>query len=367
MRTLIVLAAVACLAGRAHAWPQQSVAEAIQLAKSRLSDKQNPLPSNEVAELSYVLSKLQILSSSKLIDPRNRRACDVGGDVLVLRGAVVFSTDTLLECPTIRFVGASIRVERGSALVLLARTIDLDGDSSINGIGMPGEAGTAGANRPDWQSQGDGDYWAARRDCQSSPGNPAVGGPGTSGGNGGNGAVIIVAPDATLYGFDAKRVQTEGGPGGPGGPGGQGALLRNGRNFYCDGCMVRCPSGPSGPVGSQGTNGRVIVLPFVPPSFERFDDASQYRLYPDPRVSKGKLRVWIQNLHRSDPVVFEIWDRNAQNHALQWQLGGGETLERDVDTPAFQLKLVWVGHHSKPANEQPRPDVGWRLDFKRVQ
>jgi hypothetical protein len=50
-----------------------------------------------------------------------------------------------------------------------------------------------------------------------------------------------------------------GGAGGPGGVGGEGTTLRNGRQFYCDGCMWTCRTGLRGPTGEVGRDGTIFV------------------------------------------------------------------------------------------------------------
>ncbi|MBN4054922.1 hypothetical protein JYT15_00275 [Acidimicrobium ferrooxidans] len=118
------------------------------------------------------------------------------------------------------------------------------------------------------------------------------------------------------------------------------------------------------PMGKPG-NLAVSWPTFSPPSFERFDAASDFRLFRDPRVTPGKLQINLENKHKGDRVVFELWKQGMGRHAFQWQLRPSQKLTRTITSTAFPVKLVWVGHASRNANQVPDPHTGWTLEFRR--
>ncbi len=109
-----------------------------------------------------------------------------------------------------------------------------------------------------WISQGDADYWAALGDCRNNPSHFDRGKDGRPGEQGGDGAVVVFRVKPSK--LELLDVTVDGGEGGPGGRGGSGRLLKNGRNHYCDGCTMNCPSGDSGRKGPRGSRGEKIIL-----------------------------------------------------------------------------------------------------------
>jgi hypothetical protein len=107
---------------------------------------------------------------------------------------------------------------------------------------------------------------------------------------------------------------------------------------------------------------------FQEPAHEDFDGAyAKYRLYRDPRVAPGVLRVRMVNLHGSDRAVWEIWQRGQGRHTYRWEQGGSSTLEREVPIPSWPMDLVWVGHATRTPNATPDRETGWTLDWVRVK
>lgn len=178
----------------------------------------------------------------------------------VVSGVVTRSGDTLIDCPTVVFSAQSaLRIRNGFGLLINAMSVLVEGKASIDAIGDDGARGDPGDSiQGEWHSRGDPDYWAAVNDCRSNPRHPDRGKQGRPGRDGRNGSVVIlrVAPDKP----NLLNVETGAGRAGPGGPGGTGRLLRNGRNYYCDGCTTNCPSGDVGPSGKTGDAGAYLLL-----------------------------------------------------------------------------------------------------------
>lgn len=179
--------------------------------------------------------------------------CRVSG-VEQFQGNVTFA-----HCTKLVFADGAQLIVTGATYVRFdVPRIEVDGTATIIANGRPGRIGDRGANNPNepWNSRGDTDYWSARSDCTNNASHPDRGGRGGSGGNGEAGADIFLLRGPVR---GVLIVEARGGSGGQGGPGGSGRLLRNGRNFYCDGCMYNCPSGPPGENGSPGRDGDIHV------------------------------------------------------------------------------------------------------------
>ena len=107
---------------------------------------------------------------------------------------------------------------------------------------------------------------------------------------------------------------------------------------------------------------------FTEPGFEDFDgEFARYRLYRDPRVAPGTLRVRMSNQHPSDWAVWEIWQRGSGGHDKRWEQGGSSYLERDIPTPPWPIDLVWVGHRTRTPNAVPDAETGWSVDLVRIR
>jgi hypothetical protein len=153
--------------------------------------------------------------------------------------------------------GTRIRVGDGTCLIIRAQEILLEGDVFVDGRGVNGRNGSNGAHLGDWSSKGDGDFKQALDECRSNPDHKDRGKNGADGEEGGPGAIIVLSPEPTGPGKIDVRVN--GGAGGAGGRGGPGRLLRNGRQNYCDGCMMNCPPGQDGHPGRRGKTGRYVT------------------------------------------------------------------------------------------------------------
>ena len=177
-----------------------------------------------------------------------RSARLVTGDLSVEQGDVWLDDCLSLQSDT------TVHVRHGAKLVIRAKKILLNGHAlRVDGAGDPGSIGSTPPARPPWVSQGDADYWAALSACRSHADNPATGLPGGVGGQGGMGATIVF--DVMPTGPGSFSCVAPGGTGGKGGNGGAGSLLRNGRNYYCDGCTASCPNGAAGSDGAPGPPG----------------------------------------------------------------------------------------------------------------
>jgi hypothetical protein len=107
---------------------------------------------------------------------------------------------------------------------------------------------------------------------------------------------------------------------------------------------------------------------FVEPPMQGFDyDWAHYRLYRDPRVKPGTLRVRTTNRHPHDRAVLEIFRRGDWNHTHRWEHGPASgPVEATVDVPPWPMDLVWVGHKTVRG---PTLDAttGWTLDWERIK
>ena len=179
--------------------------------------------------------------------------CRVSG-IEQFRGNVTFA-----HCAALVFAnGAQLIISGATSVRIDVPQIEVNGTARIIANGRPGRVGDRGPNNPrePWNSRGDDDYWSARADCTNNASHPDRGGRGGRGGDGEAGPNIFLLRGPVR---GVLNVEARGGAGGSGGPGGSGRLLRNGRNFYCDGCMYNCPSGPSGENGSPGRDGDIYV------------------------------------------------------------------------------------------------------------
>ncbi len=103
---------------------------------------------------------------------------------------------------------------------------------------------------------------------------------------------------------------------------------------------------------------------FQPPQMTRMDDASDYRIYRDPRVPPGTLRVTVTNRHLTDPVSF--WLRQSPDRRTkEFRRGGSSAASEDVPTPSYPLNLEWAGHVDITPPTQPDMSTGWSLDWFR--
>lgn len=162
--------------------------------------------------------------------------------------------------------GVVITVDAAARVDIGATSIQVQGGGTatiqVTGVrGAPGSAGANGSSFPFWTSGGGGpdpevEYNNAKKDAQNSPANTCHGHAGETGKRGGSAEVFLPAGftvDGTLV------VRAIGGPGGDGGAGGRGTTLRNGRNFYCDGCQFACSTGATGGTGPEGAAGSIFV------------------------------------------------------------------------------------------------------------
>lgn len=101
------------------------------------------------------------------------------------------------------------------------------------------------------------------------------------------------------------------------------------------------------------------------PAFARFDDASEWRLYPARDVAKGQLVITMVNRHSSDGIVFEQW-RTSSGHTFAQHLAGGGSSTTNVPLDYIQ-RLVWVGHYDIQINKALDGETGWRLDWTRTR
>lgn len=184
------------------------------------------------------------------------------------------------------------KVQEGQSVSIKVNDIAAtSGNFVVEVVGGAGAAGSPGASGGEWSSQGDGDYWEARRACeadQTPANNGQQGGPGGTGGNSGDVHLDCLLKDYKIIDWTPQlkkielkpgwEVELRGGPGGPGGPGGQGKLLKNGRQNYCDGCMYHCRSGPPGNTGPLGNAGKLLV------EGKPFDEASGGKLKGSPKT-----------------------------------------------------------------------------------
>ena len=230
----------------------QLLEDAVRRLDARLRDEDTPAADR--VRIRRLLSEVK-----RLRDP-----AAVGFNVVpcssvpyVLDQVMSVTSDTVYACPVI-VLGAGLRMRVEDATVFFrADEIQAATGAAIDGHGAAGAAGARGEDRGStWNSRGDSDYWDALNSCRANPGHPDRGGAGEPGGNGRGGARIVfaVVPVGTVV------VATDGGVGGPGGLGGNGRLLRNGRNYYCDGCTMNCPVGPPGPSGGKGEDGFAYYL-----------------------------------------------------------------------------------------------------------
>lgn len=185
---------------------------------------------------------------------RRFRAADNGQPANTIAG------DTAIRCGRILFeAGAVVRIQNGAHVEFSATdsiAVVGAGGATVDGTGEPGRAGLPAPNRGDvWTSQGDDDYWKARAGVEGNPNHPDRGPKGGKGWKGGQGASIVFNKIV-----DGQLTCTaKGGAGGPGGSGGRGRLLRNGRQFYCNGCMYDRP-GEGGDTGDPGDDGSCSYL-----------------------------------------------------------------------------------------------------------
>ena len=229
--------------------------EAIRAFQVRLKDEKDE---TERRRINRILTALKRFANPITLNANGRMDCD--GDIFQMPAKLELQQDTIIKCREIRIPhGSFVSVRHGVALFLDAEMIVVEGEATINGTGEPGSPGRPGRSiEGSWQSQGDSDYWAALNGCRSNPKHPERGEDGGPGGRGGDGAIIVFSTKPSKR--TVLNVIYDGGVGGQGGPGGQGRLLRNGRNYYCDGCTMNCPSGNTGQQGLPGTKGDYIIL-----------------------------------------------------------------------------------------------------------
>jgi len=181
----------------------------------------------------------------------------VPASVFTFGGTREFDGNVTVSARQIVFApGSVVRVRNGSTLELRAESIVVEGTATIDGTGEPGVPGSPGPDNAELPLDllPDSNYKSIRNRVASSENDPLRGHKGADGGSGGPGATIVLSRHA-LGG--ALIIKVKGGPGGPPGPGGSGRLIRNQRQFYCDGCMYS-RNGPDGHKGPDGPNGRVI-------------------------------------------------------------------------------------------------------------
>jgi hypothetical protein len=216
-------------------------------------------PGDQRNQLQRIVEELRNFSIATTVQRRVSCSDEVKQE-LVLSGEKEYSERTLVSCKRIVLeAGLKLKIRNGAAVYFDATVIEVKGAVSIDGSGQPGPAGGPGESvNGEWQSRGDNDYWQAVKECQGNSGHPDRGKPGGAGGEGSPGAIVFWGKEPRS--FSQVEVKTDGGLGGRGGPGGHGRLLKNGRNNYCGGCMMNCPSGPDGPSGKRGPEGRSLVL-----------------------------------------------------------------------------------------------------------
>jgi uncharacterized caspase-like protein len=201
------------------------------------------------------------------------------------------STDTTIRGDTVCLEAASIVIRGSHSLTIQATTVRVLNQSSIEGDGSPGAAGSPGYNaftstqggclqgnfmpdadgRLSWCTQAEDDWRSANDGCRRSPpSDPCeIGGPGSAGEDGAPGPSVIfdVQEPPQLSGLALHLI---GGAGGAGGAGGLGA-----RHYYLPECPsdyrrlrpsaiaprppFDCPPGPSGAAGAAGAAGHCLV------------------------------------------------------------------------------------------------------------
>lgn len=219
--------------------------------------EQRPERKDDIAPRLRLVAELRRLLSPVTFDTID---C-TSAEPYVFQNLQVISSDTIVTCPSVLPASVQVRVARGST-VYFKESVTFEAGARLLGDGEEGRAGDRGTNvEPPWNSQGDGDFAAALTQCRADPNSSERGGRGGPGRQGGPGAIIVFAKKPTMVsGTLSAAVPVAGGAGGARGPGGSGRLLRNGRNFYCDGCTMNCPSGPDGDAGKPGLIGFRIVL-----------------------------------------------------------------------------------------------------------
>jgi hypothetical protein len=107
---------------------------------------------------------------------------------------------------------------------------------------------------------------------------------------------------------------------------------------------------------------------FQEPGYQAFDnDYARFRLYRDPRVAPGILRVRLANLHPSDWAVWEIWRRGEGGYTFRWENPAATSYEVSVPVPTWPMSLVWVGHKTREWNPPLDAETGWTLDVERIK
>lgn len=253
------LVTLMCLQVGVEATPATPPTTAMKLAQAiteytRASREATGVPR---VELLHALAALQRLAIPKTIDASRRLACNQPG-VFTAPAVWEVAADTIVTCPRIVLVDhAKLRIRNAAALLLDGDQIVVGSYVDVDASGTPGETGARGVSIPgEWISGSDAAYWAALNDCRSRASHPDRGGKGGKGVKGGDGGylVVSVAPQTQL------KPNVAGGKGGPGGPGGSGRLLKNSRNYYCNGCTMNCPSNGDGDRGDDGVSGRYILV-----------------------------------------------------------------------------------------------------------
>lgn len=110
----------------------------------------------------------------------------------------------------------------------------------------------------------------------------------------------------------------------------------------------------------------IVWKSFVEPTYERFDAKSNIRVYRDPRVAPGTLRMRAWNHHGSDHCVWEIFKRGDWNHTYQWRQGPKSFIETTVPVPTWAMNVVWVGHVTREWNPTLDAQSGWTVDLERI-
>lgn len=100
------------------------------------------------------------------------------------------------------------------------------------------------------------------------------------------------------------------------------------------------------------------------PPLGRCDDASQYRLYPDPNVKAGVLYITIENHNQGDLLDLEEWG-SRDGATFNELVPGGASLPYEVMMAKVE-RIVWVGHCTKMLDQPLWGPTGWRLDFVRA-
>jgi hypothetical protein len=257
------LAAFACLLHCSliqAAWAQPtdrltSVIAGVENERKSLTD---PKDNKRAARLLRLARELRRAQNPVTFD---KIRCPKGGEFKYQRN-VELTNDTIIECPKVTLEkGVTLSITDGRTLYLNVDEIVFGEGATIDGRGRKGDEGQAGNDvQPPWISQGDSDFAAALQGCRDSPTSTERGGAGGRGHDGWPGAIIIAKRTPVTTNGLPPPIFIEGGPGGSGGRGGNGRLLRNGRNFYCDGCTMNCPAGPAGQPGDKGDEGLRLFL-----------------------------------------------------------------------------------------------------------